>query len=529
MRRLARCLVLTIAAAGCHSPDDYLVSPSAADRMLAVTVSSTTLPADGISRATITAQLDPRTDFDKRNVTFTTTAGTLIAGGTEALSITVPADASGRAVVELRSSATPATARVDVTASSISRTASVEFQRLAREEVFDVSVNATSVPADGFSAAVITVTLKRLGTAEQRAIRFETSGGTFNAPGQASSRSVTITAGATGSVVVELRSELAGTARVRVTALEMAHEFEITFTTLTREEVFDVSVSRTSIPADGFSTTLITAAIKRPGTPQQRLVKFETSAGTLIAAGQPMSRAVTIAADAAGRAVVELQSDKTIGPVRVRVTVLEIPQELVVTFRAVDPEDIIRVAAAPPLVPADGVTALLVTATVAAALPVGRRSVLFRTTLGQLNPATIDADGSNVARSSLVSTTTGTARITATVDGVTAETTAQFTAALPDRIFVAPDAVELKSGGNTPIRVTLNRATGSVSPRLEVSYSATTITGASLGSFSRVTLAENSVSTATFNVGTTTYLGPVTIRASVQGGAAGTATLQIVQ
>jgi adhesin/invasin len=328
--------------------------------------------------------------------------------------------------------------------------------------------------------------------------------------------------------VVELQSEIVGVAHVRVTALDMLDEFDITFTALAREDVFDVSVSRTSIEADGFSTTVITATLKRPGTPQQRVVKFETSAGTLIAPGQPNSRLVTLTADATGRAAVELQSDRTVGAARVRVTALDLPYEFGITFTGVSPASIITVSAAPSSAPADGATALLVTATVAEALPAGRRAVSFRTTLGQVSPITADADGSNAARASVVSATTGTARITATVDGVTAETTAQFTVALPDKVFVAPDAVELKLGGSTSIRVTLTRAVGSVSPRLEVSFSATTGAGAAVGSFSRVTLAENSLATATFNVGTTTFPGPVTITASVEGGAKGTATLQIV-
>ena len=527
MRHIACCLMLVTAAVGCHEPDDYLLAPSLADQVLNVTLSATTLPADGISRVTITAHLDPRTDIDKRDVTFTTTAGTLIASGKEGLSIIVPADTTGKAVVELRSSTTPATARLDVTVASVSRATSVEFAKLAREEVFDLSVSGTSVPADGFSTAVITVTLKRLGTIPQRAIKFDTSAGLLIASGQVNSRSVTITAGAAGTVVVELQSELVGIAHVRVTALDTVEEFDITFTQLTREEVFDVSVSRTSLPADGFSTTAITVTLKRPGTPAQRAVKFETSAGTLIAPGQLASRAVTLTADATGRAVVELQSDKTVGSTRVRVTALDLPYEFIVTFTGADPANVITLSASQSPAPADGVTAVIVSATVAASLPAGRRSVLFRTTLGLLSPVAIDADGSNIARTSLVSSTTGVARITATVDGVTAETTAQFNPALPDRVIVAPSAVELKSGGSTTIRVTLLRATGSVSPRLEVSYSAATGSG-SFGSFGSVTLAESSISTAMFNVGTTGYLGPVTITASVDGGARGTATVQIV-
>jgi hypothetical protein len=514
--------------AACHKPDAYLLSPTLADQVLTLTLSATTLPADGISRTTITAQLDPRTDFDKRTVTFATTAGTLIADGKADTSITMTADTSGKAVVELRSSTSATTARIDVTVATVARTTSVEFTKLAREDVFDVTLSSTSVPADNFSTAMITVRLKRLGTIDQRAIKFETSAGTFIASGQPTSRNVTLTAGETGIAVVELRSDAVGTAFLRITALDTLYESAITFTALAREDTFDVSVGSTSIPADGFSTTTITATLKRSGTPQQRMFKFETSAGTLIAPGQPSGRTLTIAADAAGRASVDLQSDKTVGSARVRVTAFDLPYEFSVAFTGVSPGQVINIAVAPASGPADGVTPLLVTATVAAGLPAGRRTVAFRTSLGVITPALIDADGSNVARATVTSAVTGQARITATVDGVTAETTAQFTSSLPDRVFVAPDVAQLSSGGSTTIRVTLTRTVGAISPRLEVTFSATTSSGGSIGSFSRVTLADNGVATATFNVGTTAYLGPVTIAAAVEGGATGSATIQIV-
>ena len=125
--QIAFCLLLVTTATGCHRPGDYPLSPSRADQVLSLTVSSATMPADGIARVTITAQLDPQTDADKRNVTFTTTAGTLIAVGKEGLSLTETADANGKAVVELRSSTIPATARLVVTVGSVARTALVEF------------------------------------------------------------------------------------------------------------------------------------------------------------------------------------------------------------------------------------------------------------------------------------------------------------------------------------------------------------------------------------------------------------------
>ena len=529
LRRVACCLVLLTTAAGCHRPDAYLLAPQA-DNVLSVTLSTTTLPADGISRATITAQLDPGTDADKRTLTFTTTAGMLIADGKEGSSITTQADTSGKAVVELRSSTTPATAKLEVTVATITRTASVAFQVIPRDQVFGVMVSATSIPADSLSISVITVDLKRLGTLQQRAVKFETSLGTFISSGQANSRSVTLTADSTGQAVVQLQSEnIAGTARVRVTALDLSYEFDVAITPLAAQDVFDVSISRKSVPADGFSTTVIGVTLKKVGTVQQRAVKFETSSGAFIAAGQASVRVVTITADGNGRAEVELQSEKTVGTARVRVTAFDVSSDFAIDFTAVNPASIITVSADPSSGPADGATPITISAKVASSLPAGRRTVTFRTTVGLLLPvSTIDADGSNIARVSLVSTSTGMARITATVDGVSADTTAQLTPALPDRVIVAPDVVQLKSGGNTTIRVTLLRSAGTVSPRLEVTYTATTNTGAGLGSFSRVTLADTSVSTAVFNVDTTTYVGPVTITASVAGGANGNATIQII-
>ena len=173
-------------------------------------------------------------------------------------------------------------------------------------------------------------------------------------------------------------------------------------------------------------------------------------------------------------------------------------------------------------------TPLAIAATVAPGLPAQRRTVTFTTTLGELIPAAIEADGSNVARTSLVSAITGTARITATVDGTTAETTVQFNPALPDRVHISVDAAELRSGESTSLRVTLIRTNGTVSPHLSVTYSARTSTNGAIGSFSAVTLAENSIATATFNLGTTSYLGPLTIRATAEGGESATATLRVV-
>lgn len=328
MREMTVAAVLALAVAGCHDPDAYVLGPDTADAVLAVTVSATTLPADGIARATIVAQIDPRSDADKRAVTFTTSAGTLIGGAQEGTTTTVDADTTGRAVAELRSATVPGSAQVQIKAGAVARTATVEFV-------------------------------------------------------------------------------------------------------------------------------------------------------------------------------------------------------------ASDPALVISVSADPSSIAADGSSTMNVVAQVAAGLPAARRTITFRSTRGTFVPGsageiTVDADSSNTARATLVSTSPGPARVTAaTADGVSASTDVSFAQALPDSLFVSPAAATLPSGGSTRVVVTLLRAVGKVNDRLQVAYSATTAAGNSIGTFSGVTLSnDQGVSEATFNVLTTTYVGPVTIRAAV-GGREGSATIEI--
>jgi hypothetical protein len=429
--RLASVCAVAAFSTACHDPDAYTLGPTQLDQAVRVTVSATAVQADGISRATITVQLDPATDADKRSVTLTTTAGTLIAGGREGAIVAIQADTMGQAVAELRSSTTPGTARVDVTVASITRSQTVEF------------------------------------------------------------------------------------------------------TAVTPSDLFDVTVARPSIPADGFSTSRITVTLKRLGTPQQHTVRIEASAGTLVASGVNPARQLAVTADATGVALVDLQSEKSLVTARVRIAALDAVRDVEVVFTQVNPADIITLAGPRSIVPADGVTSASVTAKVASGLPAGRRSVTFRTSLGGFSPdrtgeVTAEADGSDRASADLASLAAGVAHVTATVDGSTAEAYVEFTEALPDRIILSLGSNTLRSGGSMTITATLLRSVGTVSPRLPVEFSAKTAQGAAIGAFTGSIVAENGVASASFNLGTTTYAGAVVLRASVKGGGAGTAQVQIV-
>jgi hypothetical protein len=435
MRTALICAMLATAAGACSN--DAPLGPSEdLDRFMRVTLSANTLPADGISRLTIVIELDKETDPDKRTLTLTTTAGRLIAAGKTDTTVTVQADATGKATAELRSDQVPAVAKVDVSVGSLlTRTNTVEFVAVPSSSVFDVEVTGASLPADGFSTTRIAVTLKKLGNLEDR------------------------------------------------------------------------------------------------------IVKFSTSAGTILVGGRASTTAADVTADSDGRAVIELQSEKRLISARVTITAQGATRNLDIPFTAVMPSDVVTIGASPGSVAADGQTAITVTATVAAGLPSGSRDVTFRTTLGQFLPerdstATRSADGSNLTRINLVSTTPGDTRITATVDGTTADTGATFVPALPDRVFVSVTEATLQENGSTSVRAELLRTRGTPSPKGTVRYTAVKSDKTSIGTFSKVTLGDPSngdiVSTAEFNVGETTYRGPVTIRATAEGGASGTATVTIV-
>ena len=65
---------------------------------------------------------------------------------------------------------------------------------------------------------------------------------------------------------------------------------------------------------------------------------------------------MTITADGNGKAEVELQSEKTVGTARVRVTAFDVSSDFAIDFTAVNPANIITVSADPPSGPADGAT-----------------------------------------------------------------------------------------------------------------------------------------------------------------------------
>jgi hypothetical protein len=301
------------------------------------------------------------------------------------------------------------------------------------------------------------------------------------------------------------------------------------------------------IPADGFSRVSLTAEIDPRAAADRRTVVFTTTAGTLVGATEENGRKLSLAVDSAGRAQVELQSERTVRTAVVTASVSAGDQTLAVQraevrFVAVDAGALVRISTSTASAPADGATPVRVFADIAAGLPSGQRTVTFTTSLGgfgtpaaQTPSTTATADLSNRATADLFgpSDQVGQARVTATVGDTTVQTFVEFFRALPDTIVVSPSKQELTAtaSDSLTLTVTLLRNVGQVTQGTPVVVRVLNPeTGADLNFLINGVAPSGSGGTtqATISAGGTTYRGPATIEVSVPGTSVrGRATIQI--
>ncbi len=189
-----------------------------------------------------------------------------------------------------------------------------------------------------------------------------------------------------------------------------------------------VSVSSSSVPANGTSAATVTAVVHNSsgGAVSGAVVDFSTNLGTLSAA--------SATTNGSGVATVSLTSAQT-GTATVTAAVAESTikeQAPTVTFSA--PPGSVTVSASPSSVMANGTSAATVTAVVhnSSGGAVSGAVVDFSTNLGTLSVASATANGSGVATVSLTSTQTGTATVKATQadTSATGQTQVNFTLSL---------------------------------------------------------------------------------------------------
>lgn len=302
------------------------------------------------------------------------------------------------------------------------------------------------------------------------------------------------------------------------------------------------------IPADGFSRVALTAEIDPRAAADRRTIVFTTSAGTFVGATEEAGRKLSLAADSAGRAQVELQSERTVQTAVVTASVSAGTETLAlqraeVRFVATDPGALVRISTSAASAPADGATAVRVFADIAAGLPGGQRTVTFTTTLGSFADAaaaaprttTATADAGNRATADLLGPTdqVGQARVTATVAGTTVQTFVDFFRALPDTIVVSPSKPELTAAASDSltVTVTLLRNVGVVTRGTPVEIRVLDpASGANLNFLINGVQpsGDGGVTQATISAGNTAHRGLATIVVTVPGTSVrGEATIQI--
>lgn len=283
----------------------------------------------------------------------------------------------------------------------------------------------------------------------------------------------------------------------------------------------------TSLPADGFSRLRIVARLMGDPDFAKRTVVFSVSSGTLVG-GTPVTNCmgcVMVPANGSGQATVDLVSSREEGTAVVRAWPADAPgitASLPIAFGTAQPDQTIQFVSAPDRAPADGATVSTFTVGVSPSLPAGSRQVTFQTTAGMFAPSgtsvQVPADGGGRASADLVSPRQITsARVTATVNGVTREASIRFERALPDAITAAVDMPIATAATSTKIHVTatLLRNVGTVTDGTVVTFRATRANGSTVGIFTNVTTSANGMASADF-LPNTTEAGTLTITVGAQ-------------
>ena len=314
-----------------------------------------------------------------------------------------------------------------------------------------------------------------------------------------------------------------------------------------------LSVDRSSVPADGFSTATITASITKDAAPTKRTVVFTTTKGTFAGSGDPETATIESTVDASGSTSVLLRSSRSVESATISASVKTVDglvKQQVVNFVAANASDTIQVSPSQTTAPADGASITQITAQIAAGLPASRRRVTFTTTMGTFAAAPggtaptdqgrkieASADASNRVTVFLKSPveSAGDAFVSASVDtgpAVSATTSVHFDRARPDRMTItsAESSLTASFTSKSRITVTLVRDVGIPTQGTVVEFSAADSTGVDISFFSSVSTSnETGEVVATFSPGAAAMTGPAKIRATVVGtSVTATVTIQII-
>lgn len=267
-----RPLTLLLLAAGllcanrCYESSDFDPTPALIEQALSLSTEggATTLPADGISRLRIIAQITPEADLDKRTIVFTTSAGALVGGADGGGGAReVEAGADGQATIELQSSQQVEEAVVKASVKEVAgltRQILIAFVAADPDEVIRFTVQPATAPADGMTLSAFTVALSPslpLGTE----VSFQTTLGSFAPEG---ATTVTRPADASFTATADLMSpSTLGTARIRATAHQVTREATLGFVRALPDRITVTTGGTVEVPASATGAVTVTATFLR--------------------------------------------------------------------------------------------------------------------------------------------------------------------------------------------------------------------------------------------------------------------------
>jgi len=256
---------LLLSASRCYERSRYDPTPGLIQATLSLTTEGgqTSLPADGVSRLLLIAQISPGADLDKRTIVFSTSAGTLIGGTAGAAGMEVPADSSGQAVIQLQSSQRVEVAVVKASVKEvpgITRQITIAFGASDPNATLQFVAHPDSAPADGASTSAFTVRLSPalpVGTT----VTFQSTAGLFAPENMAM---VTRTADASSTATVLLVSPTTiTTALVRATANNVTQEVTIDFQRALPDQITVSTNGKFQVKAAATDSISVTATFLR--------------------------------------------------------------------------------------------------------------------------------------------------------------------------------------------------------------------------------------------------------------------------
>ncbi len=476
---------------------------------LQVSASPWSLPADGQTTSTVTAQVldgggQPVAGVP---VSFSTDLGKLV------LPVSAVTNAQGQVLAAVYSNVV-GTATVTAQAAGMSSTTTVDFYASGAASV-RVWASPASVPADGTPSTVTAQVLN--GSNDPVAgvpVSFSTDFGYLGAP----------TAGVTnsqGEVTDTVYADAPNTAALvtAATASGISGTTTVSFSAVNTVSTTVGSVPAwalpASVPADGKTASEVTAKVlDQNGNPMSDVpVSFRTTLGTLV----PQA-GVT---DAQGEVSMAVYS-ATVGSATLTATAQGVSGTAQVVFYSVVPAKV-QVWASSYRVPADGKTTagVSVQVTDAAGYGLAGVSVTFKTDLGSLGqPGTMLTGAEGYVSDTIFSDTPGTAEVTVTASGVSGATTLSFyglKSVAGVQAWAAPQTVP--ADGKTAATVTAQVMDTGGQPVSGVSVQFSTDLGTLVPPVSGATNAQGEVTAAVYSV--TAGTATVTVTADGVAGTAG--------